>query len=79
MPKRKSINEEVLNFQTQEKDVQIVAPFKSNKKRAYKKVASKKKVVKVEEGEMDGNEEIRKKLKNYGSFNCTFHGEMESK
>jgi hypothetical protein len=34
-------------------------------------------VVKVEKGEMDGNEENKKKWKDCGSLNCAFHGEME--
>jgi len=45
VPKKKSISEEVHNFQnTQEKDVQIVAPFEAQKKKKqpYNKVASKK-------------------------------------
>jgi hypothetical protein len=45
VPKKKSISEEVHNFQnTQEKDVQIVAPFEAQikKKQPYKKVASEK-------------------------------------
>jgi hypothetical protein len=36
-------------------------------------------VVKVEKGEMDGNEENRKIGKICGSFNCAFHGETELK
>jgi hypothetical protein len=36
-------------------------------------------VVKVEEGEMDGNKENKKNWKDYGSLNCAFHGETKSK
>jgi hypothetical protein len=44
MPKRKSISEKFHNFQnTQEEDVQIVAPFVAKKKQPCKKVISKKK------------------------------------
>jgi len=47
--KKKSINEEVHNFQdTQEKNVQAVTPFEAKKKQSRKKVTSKKKMVKVE-------------------------------
>jgi hypothetical protein len=38
VPKRKSINEEVHNFQnTQEKYVQVVAPFEAKKKKTKQK------------------------------------------
>jgi hypothetical protein len=38
MPKRKSIDEEVHNFQdTQEKNVQVVTPFEAKKKKISKK------------------------------------------
>jgi hypothetical protein len=49
VPKRKSINEEVHNFQdTQEKNVQVVTLFEAKKKKQSRnKVTSKKKVVKV--------------------------------
>jgi len=67
VPKRKSINEEVHNFQdTQEKNVQIVTPFEVKKKKIIlKKSYIQKKVVKVEEGEAYGDEENKKRWKNY--------------
>jgi hypothetical protein len=37
-----------------------VAPFETKKKQHWKKVTSKEKVVKVEEDEVDGDEEVRK-------------------
>ncbi len=50
-------------FQTQEKNVQVVTPFEAKKKKqSQKKVTSKKKVLKVEEGETYGDEENKKKL-----------------
>jgi hypothetical protein len=64
MPKRKSIIEEVHNFQnTQQKYVQVVVPFEAKRKKKNplrRRLHLKKKVVKVEEGEMDGNEKNNK-------------------
>jgi len=81
VPKRKSINEEVHNFQdTQEKNVQVVTPFEAKKKKqSQKKVTSKKKVLKVEEGETYGDEENKKSWKNYDVKVIALHGEMEPK
>jgi hypothetical protein len=54
VPKKKSINEEVHNFQnTQEEDVQVVAPLETKKKQHPKKT-----VVKVEKDEVDGESNI---------------------
>ncbi len=52
---------------------------KQNKNNLRRRLHWKKKVVKVEKGEMDGNEENRKIGKICGSFNCAFHGETELK
>jgi hypothetical protein len=60
VPMRKSMSGQVPNFKdTQEEDVQVVAQFKLQKKQFQKKVASKKKMVKVEEGEEDEDEESK--------------------
>jgi hypothetical protein len=80
--KRKSINEEVHNFQnTQEKNVQVVTPFEAQKKNNLeKRLHPKNKVVKVEEGEANGDEESKKSSKNYDvKALIALHGEMEPK
>jgi len=62
MPKRRLINKEVHNFQnTQEEDVQIVWHHLKQKRNSIeKRLHPKKKVVKVEEDEVDRNEERKK-------------------
>ncbi len=64
MLKRKSINEEVHNFQNaQEEDVQIVWYHLKYKKNNIGKRLHPKKIVKVEEDEVDGDEGSKKNWK----------------
>jgi len=62
MPKRKSINDEVNNFHnTKEEGVQIVWHHLKPKRNSIgKRLHPKKKVVKVEEDEVDRDEESKK-------------------
>jgi hypothetical protein len=82
MPKRKSINEEVHNFQnTQEEDVQIVwHHLKPKRNNIGKRLHPKKQVVKVEEDEVDGDEESKKNWKDCNvKALVILCGEMEHK
>jgi hypothetical protein len=64
MPKRKSINEEVHNFQnTHEEDVQIVWHLKPKRNNIGKRLHPNEKIMKVEEDEVDGDEESKKNWK----------------